>query len=244
MRRLFPKLTVLATIVAFFFILYLKLAEVYPFSWRILGKYLPLLFDGLLMTLQIVFLSLFLALICGLGAALLRISKNELLLNYGKCYVWFFRNMPLLVIILLFYYGIGSVISINRFWAAVVALALFEGAYIAEILRAGIEAVPEGEKEAAKAIGLSGFQTFFSVIFPQAMRIAVPPLIGQLVSLVKDSSLVSVIALNDLTMRARQIGTQTLASLEIYLLLALVYVGINTFLTFLGAVIEKKWAIT
>jgi polar amino acid transport system permease protein len=192
------------------------------------------------MTLQIVMLSLILALIFGLIAALLRLSNNEYLSGYGKFYVWFFRNMPLLVIILLFYYGIGSVVSMNRFWAAVIALSLFEGAYIAEILRAGIEAVPEGEKEAAKAIGLSHTQTFFSIIFPQAIRIATPPLIGQFVSLVKDSSLVSVIALSDLTMRARQIGTQTLASLEVYLLLACVYVGINTLLTFLGSVIEQR----
>ncbi|HNR78870.1 MAG TPA: amino acid ABC transporter permease, partial [Mesotoga infera] len=161
----------------------------------------------------------------------------------GTMYVWFFRNMPLLVIILLVYYGFGSAINIDRFWAGVVSLSLFEGAYVGEIFRAGIEAVPAGEIEAGEAMGLYRRQIMFSIIFPQAFRISIPPLIGQLVSLVKDSSLVSVIALGDLTMRARQVGTQTLAVFESYIALALCYLLITSTLSFVGRALERKMVI-
>jgi polar amino acid transport system permease protein len=151
--------------------------------------------------------------------------------------------MPLLVIILLIYYGLGSVFSIDRFWAGVFSLAFFEGAYIGEIFRAGIEAVPKGEIEAGEAMGLYSYQVTLSIVFPQAFRISIPPLIGQMVSLIKDSSLVSVIALGDLTMRARQVGTQTLASLEAYLILAGIYLAMTSILSYVGRKLERRLAI-
>jgi len=145
----------------------------------------------------------------GLIFALFRRSHFEFLQDLGSIYVWFFRNTPLLVIILLTYYGVGTIFQMNRFWASVIALSLFEGAYMTEILRSGMEAVDKGEIEAARSLGMSEFQIFTTVVFPQAIRISLPPLIGQMVSLIRDSSLASVIALEELAMMGRQVGTRT-----------------------------------
>ncbi|HNQ71965.1 ABC transporter permease subunit, partial [Mesotoga prima] len=107
----------------------------------------------------------------------------------------------------------------------------------------GIDAVPSGEKEAGEAMGLYRSQIMFSIVFPQAFRISIPPLIGQLVTLIKDSSLVSVIALGDLTMRARQVGTQTLAVFEAYIVLAGCYLLMTSLISLVGRVLERRLAI-
>ena len=243
LRRLAARLTVLGMLCLGLLVLYFFLSRVYPFDWSVIPRYKLLFFDGLKMTLSLSAFSLGLSVLIGLVISLARTSKVQIAREFGATYVWFFRNMPLLVVILLVYYGVGSIVMIDRFWAGVVSLAVFEGAYVAEIFRSGIEAVPEGEIEAARAFGLYNSQVFGSVIFPRAFRIAIPPLVGQLVSLVKDSSLVSVIALGDLTMRARQVGTQTLATLEAYIVLAGVYLSITSLLSFLGNCLERRLKI-
>lgn len=243
MLKVMSRVVLIGIIALISFSLYASLAKVYPFNWSVILKYRPLFLDGLLTTLQLSVASLGFSLLVGLVVALFRTSKILVLEDLGMIYVWFFRNMPLLVIILLIYYGIGSVVNINRFWAGVISLSLFEGAYVGEIFRAGIEAVPRGEIEAGEALGMYKHQIMGSIVFPRAFRISIPPLVGQMVSLVKDSSLVSVIALGDLTMRARQVGTQTLASLEAYLVLASFYLAITSLLSLVGRYLERRLAI-
>jgi len=239
-RKLAKALSISMFLVAIV-VVYVSLSKVYPFNWSVISKYYKLFIDGILMTLKISGFSLGLSVIIGLLVALMRFSG--VLCEIGILYVWFFRNMPLLVIILLVYYGIGSVFNIDRFLAGVISLSLFEGAYVAEIFRSGMEAVPAGEIEAGASLGLYNYQIMGSIILPQAFRISLPPLIGQLISLVKDSSLVSVIALGDITMRARQIGTQTLATLEAYLVLAGIYLLVTSSLSVLGRYLERRFAI-
>ncbi|OAA31634.1 polar amino acid ABC transporter permease [Kosmotoga arenicorallina S304] len=243
MRRYFAKALSISIFLIIAAIIYFSLSKVYPFNWAVIARYFRLFVDGILMTLKISGFSLGLSLAIGMLIALARVSRIEFFNELGTLYVWFFRNMPLLVIILLVYYGIGSVLNIDRFLAGVISLSLFEGAYVAEIFRAGMEAVPPGEIEAGAALGFYNYQIMGSIILPQAFRISIPPLIGQLISLVKDSSLVSVIALGDITMRARQIGTQTLATLEAYLVLAGIYLLITSTLSILGRYLERRLAI-
>ncbi|MGC9384667.1 MAG: amino acid ABC transporter permease [Kosmotogaceae bacterium] len=243
MKKLVSRSLIIIILSGFIAIVYFSMSRVYPFNWDVALKYYRLFLMGLEMTGKLTAVSLGFALLTGVVIALLRTSKIQVFQDLGTIYVWFFRNMPLLVIILLIYYGLGSVFSIDRFWAGVFSLAFFEGAYTGEIFRAGIEAVPKGEIEAGEAMGLYSYQVTLSIVFPQALRISIPPLIGQMVSLIKDSSLVSVIALGDLTMRARQVGTQTLASLEAYLILAGIYLAMTSILSYVGRKLERRLEI-
>ncbi|WP_292598867.1 amino acid ABC transporter permease [Mesotoga sp. UBA6090] len=243
MSRAMSKITLGIIVAGLLWFSYSSVSAVYPFNWSTLTKYYKLFLDGIVTTLQLSVIALALAVIVGIAVALARDSKVNLLRDAGTLYVWFFRNMPLLVIILLVYYGFGSAVNVDRFWAGVISLSLFEGAYVGEIFRAGIDAVPSGEKEAGEAMGLYKSQIMFSIVFPQAFRISIPPLIGQLVTLIKDSSLVSVIALGDLTMKARQVGTQTLAVFEAYILLAACYLVMTSLVSLVGRILERKLAI-
>ncbi|MDI9374233.1 MAG: amino acid ABC transporter permease [Thermotogota bacterium] len=243
MKRAVSRITLGLFVAGLIWFSYFSVSQAYPFNWKVLPRYYKLFLDGLVTTLELSVIALGFAIVVGIVVALARTSHSGFFKDAGTLYVWFFRNMPLLVIILLVYYGFGSAINIDRFWAGVVSLSLFEGAYVGEIFRAGIEAVPAGEIEAGEAMGLYRRQIMFSIIFPQAFRISIPPLIGQLVSLVKDSSLVSVIALGYLTMRARPVGTQTRAVFESYIALALCYLLITSTLSFVGRALERKMVI-
>ena len=132
--------------------------------------------------------------------------------------------MPLLVLILVLFYLVANALNItDRFLVGIVVLSLFAGAYIAEIMRAGIESVGASQRESARAIGLTTAQTYRYVIFPQALRQVLPPLAGQFASLVKDSSLLSIIGLAEFTYSAQQVNSATYSTLESYLPLALGY---------------------
>lgn len=195
------------------------------------------------MTLKISVFSIFFALIIGVIVGIMKTSKFELLKDFANVYVTIFRNIPLLVIILIVYYGVGSMIEINALTGAIVSLSLFEGAYISEIIRGGIESVPKGQIEAAKSIGLNSFYLYLDVLLPQAFRTSLPALTGQFISLVKDSSLASVIALQELTMIGRQIATSSFASFESYITIAIFYFTATTFLQLLGKHFERRVAI-
>ena len=241
--RIARRLLTAAGIFALAAVGYVLIGKVYPFNWGLVLRYYRLFLMGLFVTMKISLISIVISFFLGLLFALMRKSKIEFFEDIGGLYVWFFRNTPLLVVILLTYYGVGTIVNLDRFWASVIALSLFEGAYITEIIRSGIEAVPKGEIEAAKSLGFTNFQVFASVVFPQSIRIALPPLIGQFVSLIKDSSLASIIALGELTMMARQVGTRTLASFESYLIVAFLYIAITTIVSTLGRYLERRLAI-
>ncbi|MGJ8453788.1 amino acid ABC transporter permease [Pseudothermotoga sp. U03pept] len=223
-------------------VIYFSIAQVYPFNWSVVVRYRVVFLNGLITTMSLSGFSLLLSFSIGIIFALMRRSIG-ILREFASLYVFFFRNTPLLVVILLTYYGLGSVFPFDRFWAAVFGLSAFEGAYLAEIIRSGLDAVDKGELEAAFALGLTRSEVFIYVHFPQAIRISLPALIGQSISLVKDSSLASVIALAELTMTGRQVGTQTLASFESYLTIAVFYVAITSVLSFLGHWLERRLAI-
>jgi polar amino acid transport system permease protein len=193
-------------------------------NWGAVWKYRNAFWQGWLLTVLLSVVSLVLSTGFGLIAALARRS-NILVVRYTSAfYIESVRGMPLLVLILVLFYAVANSLGIHdRLLVGVVVLSLFAGAYIAEIIRAGIESVGASQLESARAIGLSGRQAYRHVIFPQALRHVLPPLAGQFASIVKDSSLLSIIGLAEFTYTAQQVNSATYSTLESYLPLAVGY---------------------
>lgn len=199
---------------------------------------------GMLMTLWLSAAASFFGLIIGLVTGLCRVSKNYTLRSLSIFYVEVIRGTPLLVQIFIFYFFLGTVLDISRVVAGVSALAIFAGAYVAEIIRAGIQSVPKGQTEAARSLGMSATQNMIYIVMPQALKRVLPPLAGQFISLIKDSSLVSVIAITDLTKSGREVITSTFATFEIWFTVALLYLLLTSVLSQLIAWVERRLAVS
>ena len=199
-----------------------------------------ILIFALLVTLNISAISLFFTLVLGLVTALLRLSDSKVGNIIGTTYVEVIRNTPLLVQIYLLYFVFGPVIGLDRFSTAVLALSLFQGAYTAEIFRAGLNSIPKGQFEAAQTLGLSPFYTYKDVILPQVLQRTLPPLTNEVVSLIKNSSIVSVMAIFDLTTQARNIVSETAMPFEIWFTVAAIYLALTLSLSGLSAWLEHK----
>ena len=208
-------------------------------EWR-LG---PLML-GLWTTLWLSAISSVFALVLGLLTGLARISENFTLRGLSMIYVECIRGTPLLVQIFLAYFFLGTVFDLSRNVCGIGALALFAGAYVAEIVRAGIQAIPKGQSEAARSLGMNSFQTMVEVILPQALKKILPPLSGQFISLIKDSSLVSVIAITDLTKSGREIITSTFATFEVWLVVAAMYLLVTSILSQVVYYMERRFAVS
>ncbi len=208
-------------------------------EWR-LGP----LMNGLWTTLWLSAISSVFALILGLVAGLARISKNFTIRGLASIYVEFIRGTPLLVQIFIAYFFLGTVFDLSRNVCGIGALALFAGAYVAEIVRAGIQAIPKGQTEAARSLGMTMPQTMVEVILPQALKKILPPLSGTFISLIKDSSLVSVIAITDLTKSGREIITSTFATFEVWLVVAAMYLLVTSILSQLVYYMERRLAVS
>ncbi|MDN3679702.1 amino acid ABC transporter permease [Vibrio tapetis subsp. quintayensis] len=198
------------------------------------------LLEGLLVTLHISFLSLIATLIIGLATALLRLSNSIVGRALARLYIELIRNTPLLVQIYLLYFVFGPMIGLDRFATAILALALFQGAYTAEVFRAGLNSIPKGQFEAAKSLGLSSFSTYRDVILPQMLQRTLPPLTNEVVSLIKNSSIVSVMAIFDLTTEGRNIVSETAMPFEIWFTVAAIYLLLTLTLSGLSAWMEHK----
>ncbi|MEL7287205.1 MAG: amino acid ABC transporter permease, partial [Pseudomonadota bacterium] len=198
------------------------------------------LIEGLIVTLKISAISLFFTLVIGLVTALLRLSNSKVGNAIGTTYVELIRNTPLLVQIYLLYFVFGPVIGLDRFSTAVLALSLFQGAYTAEIFRAGLNSIPKGQFEAAKSLGLSPLFAYKDVILPQVLQRTLPPLTNEVVSLIKNSSIVSVMAIFDLTTEARNIVSETAMPFEIWFTVAAIYLALTLSLSGLSAWLEHK----
>lgn len=199
---------------------------------------------GLWTTMWISAVASVLALVLGLAAGLCRISNNLTLKGLAATYVEFIRGTPLLVQIFIAYFFIGTVFNLNRNVAGVGALAIFAGAYVAEIVRAGIQSISKGQMEAARSLGMNVIQAMRYIILPQAFKRILPPLAGQFISLIKDSSLVSVIAITDLTKSGREIITSTFATFEVWLTVAAMYLIVTSTLSQLVFFMERRFAVS
>ena len=202
----------------------------------------PLL-EGLLMTLKISVVAIFVAVILGLIAGLCRVSDHLALRWLAAAYVELIRGTPLLVQIFIFYFFVGTVLNLSRFTAGTAALAVFTGAYVAEIVRAGIQSIAKGQMEAARSLGMNYFQAMRYIVLPQAFRRIMPPLAGQFISLIKDSSLVSVIALSDLTKMGREVITSTFSTFEIWFTVAGLYLIMTFSLSMVVVYMERRFKV-
>lgn len=196
---------------------------------------LPTLLIGAVTTLQLTAVSVIFGLVGGTLLGMARLSTFKPLQLASRIYIDFFRGTPLLVQIFMIYFGIpalanslGTTFSFNRFFAAILALSLNSAAYLAEIVRAGIQSIEVGQREASESLGLSPIQTLRYVIFPQAFRRMIPPLGNEFITLLKDTSLVAVIGYEELFRRGQLIVAQNYRAFEIYITVALVYLVLNT----------------
>lgn len=199
----------------------------------------PLL-EGLIVTLEISGLAAILAFSIGSLLAFMRISSYQFLKDIATVYIAIIRGTPLLVQIFIFYFIIATIFELERFLAGAISLGLFFGAYIAEVLRGAIQSIDKGQYEAAKSLGMNYTQTMIYIIMPQALKRALPTLVGEMIALVKDSSLVSVISITDLTKVGREIVANTFSPFETWLIIAAVYFAITFLLSILGHKIEMK----
>ena len=202
----------------------------------------PLL-DGLMVTFRISAISLVLSFAIGLITALLRMSHSFVATTISRVYLELIRNTPLLIQIFFIYFVLGPVLGLERFFSAVLALSLFEGAYASEIFRAGIVSIRRGQWEAAYSLGLSTYNTYKEIILPQAIRRVLPPLTSQAISLVKDSALVSTIAIYDLTMQAQAVIAETFLTFELWFTVAGMYLVVTAILSIIVNIMENRFRV-
>lgn len=223
----------------------------YNWQWRRIPQYLyqidagtfypgPLL-RGMGVTLEITAWSLLLTLAFGLTTAILQRAPSWSGQYAARFYVGVVRNTPMLVQLYLVYFILAPLLGMERFAAAVLALAIFEGAFAAEIFRAGIEAVPRGQWEAGWALGLPTYAIYRYIILPQALRLVLPPVTGLAISLIKHSALVSVIAVADLTTEGRNLIADTFMTFELWFTVAALYLILTTSLSFLVTWLERRF---
>lgn len=196
--------------------------------------------DGILSTFVVTVLSIIFALIVGLFTGLGRIARNRVVNRAATIYVEVVRGIPLLVQLFYIYYALGKIVQVPRLVAAVTAMTVCYGAYLGEIFRAGIQSVPKGQMEAALALGLSRVQAIRRVILPQTIRIVLPPVGNEFIALLKDSSLVSILAVADLLRRGREYASVTFYYFETYTVVALVYLVLTLFFSRLVAMMEER----
>ncbi|MDF1481857.1 amino acid ABC transporter permease [Extensimonas sp. H3M7-6] len=202
--------------------------------------------DGARTTLWLTLLSGTLGLVLGVGAALARTARWAALRRVAGFYIWVMRGTPLLVQILFVYFALPALIpglNLPEFAAAVLALGLNVGAYNAEALRAGLLAVPRGQTEAARALGLARRHVFFDVVFPQAFKIALPPLVSNFVALLKDSSLAYAIGVVELTNVGNRIQSATFQPVATLSTVALTYLLLTTLVTQVSNAVEHRFDI-
>ena len=215
----------------------------YRFAWDTIYDYRLNFLRGYGMTLLISLFALILSLLLGI---LFGLGQGSRILPYrylSLFYVELVRGTPLLVQILIFFYVIANAAGLNnRFAVGVLVMALFSGAYIAEIIRGGVESIGESQRETARSLGFSPFQTYRYVIFPQVITRILPSLAGQLASLIKDSSLLSVIAIKEFTMAAREMNANTFSTMEAYIPLALGYLLLTLPISRLTRILERRFS--
>ena len=200
-------------------------------------------FSGLVITLELSLLALLLALVFGVIAAMMRVVDNPVANFVGKWYVEFFQNTPLVIQLFFFYQALPTLgVSLSEYTCGTLGLAIYTGAYIAEVFRAGIQSIPKGQWEAARSQGFTYLQTMNHIILPQALRVALPPLGNQVVNLVKNSAILSTIAVADLMYTANLVSAETFIIFEVYIFTGIMYLTLTIPLSALVEYMERRVA--
>jgi polar amino acid transport system permease protein len=212
-------------------------------QFSILSRIFYYLIQTVHWTILISVLSYLIALTFGLVFGIARLSQNKPVRWIAGAYVNVLRGVPLLVLIFFFYFGLGKVVNLDRFVAGVLAVGVCYGAYLAEIFRSGIQAIDYGQHEAAMSLGMTRWQTLRHIILPQSFRIVVPPAANEFIACLKDSSLVSIIGLRELTRAGREYSSQYFLDFHTWLMVGLIYLVLTLSLTRLVKVLEKRFAV-
>jgi polar amino acid transport system permease protein len=200
-------------------------------------KFIP---DGILVTFEVTAAAIMCALLLGLVTGIGRISRNRMINAIASTYVEVVRGIPLLVQLFYIYYALGRFVRVPDMVAAVIAMSFCYGAYMGEVFRAGIEAIDKGQTEAARSLGLNPSQTMMYIILPQAWRTILPPVGNECIALLKDTSLVSILAVADLLRRGREFAAESFTYFETYTVIALVYLLITLILSKLVGLLEAR----
>ncbi|KPU42360.1 putative glutamine ABC transporter permease protein GlnM [Oxobacter pfennigii] len=212
------------------------------FDFSVLLDFKYRLFTGFITTIELSTISLLVSLLIGFLSAMGSKSKILPLSYFCKTYIQFIRGTPMIMQVYLFFYIIGTAWGISsRFIAGVLILSIFEGAYISEIIRGGLDSIDATQLEAAKAVGLDSKQTMRLVIFPQLIARILPALAGQFASIIKDSSLLSIISVIELTQTIREISATNFAIFECYLFLGLLYLSLTFPLSMVTRAVERRF---
>ncbi len=213
-------------------------------DWQTIGASLPQLLVATVNTISLTVLTVVLATALAVPLAILRQAPDTLSARLVAGYSWFMRACPLLVILYFCYYGLPALhIDLPPFQTAVVGGAISAGAYYMEIIRGGLRAVPAGQWEAARALGLPPWRIWYKIILPQTLPVILPPFISNTTIILKGSSLASVITVDELTGVGNSIISLTYRPLEILLTVAVIYLALNTLLTTFQQWGERHWAV-
>ncbi len=204
------------------------------------GKVLQFIPDGILVTFEVTILSISLALVIGLITGLGRISSNRFFNLAASLYVEIVRGIPLLVQLFYIYFALGRFVRVPDIVAAVIAMSFCYGAYMGEVFRAGIKSIDFGQTEASLSLGFNQRQTMTYVILPQAWRTILPPVGNEFIALLKDTSLVSILAVSDILRRGREYASESFNYFETYTMIALVYLLITLILSKLISNMEHR----
>jgi len=195
-------------------------------------------------TLKIAVVSFILALILGLIVALMKVSHFGIFKLTARVYVDVIRGIPLLVQIFFIYFGLGKILNLEQLPASILARSIWYSAYLGEIIRAGIEAIPEGQVDASRSLGMNTYQTMRYIVLPQAFRIVLPPISNEFIACLKDTSLVSIIGLRELTRAGREYYSQYFVDFETWFMVGLIYLAMTVALSKVSHFIETKYKIT
>jgi len=205
---------------------------------------LPLLLKASVVTIQASFLAVFFGTILGIIVGALRVTPNRFISSIAASYIYVIRGTPLLIQLFLIYFGLPSLgIYFTAFVSGILGLSINSSGYIGEIVRGGIEAIPKGQWEAGKVLGLSYGKTMRFIILPQALRNMLPAMGNEFVTLIKESSLLSTLAISELTMVGQQVRSATYASFETFIAVGLIYLVMTSVTSFLLRQIEKRWSV-
>lgn len=205
---------------------------------------LPFLLEGSVMTVQLTVITIVIGTILGILTALGKLTKNIFIYSLSTLYTWVFRGTPMILQLFFFYYALPMMgVTLEPFTAAVIGLSLNCGAYMAEIIRGGIISVDKGQFEASKALGFTYFQTMKKIVLPQTIRIIIPSVGNEFITMLKDTSLVSTIAMVELMRSAMQISSTTFKYTEMLLSAGLLYLIMTTVFTSVFSIIEKKLSV-
>jgi polar amino acid transport system permease protein len=199
---------------------------------------------GLVGTITLSTLAFALAVAIGLLMAILRLSDLIVGRAVSRVFLEIIRNMPLLVLLYVFYYVFGPIFGMDRYTASVLCLAVFHGALISEIFRGGINSVAPGQWEAASSIGMTKAQIYRYIVLPQSVRFMLPPMTGEVVNMIKSSAIVSVIAVVELTTVGRNIISDTYLSFEIWFTIAAVYMVVTLIISTFASYLERRYAVS